>query len=75
MFCLEILSGEQPYAKILRDVDVLHEIGHGKLPERPGRLATPHGLTDEMWILMKKCWNKKPELRPSIAEIKMKLLQ
>lgn len=75
MFCLELLSGEQPYAKIPRDVAVLREIDRGKLPERPGRLATAQGLTDEMWTLVKKCWSKNPELRPSIAEIKIKLLQ
>lgn len=75
MFCLELLSGDQPYANIPRDVAVLREIDRGKLPERPGRLATGQGLTDEMWTLMKKCWNKNPGSRPSMTEIKTKLLQ
>lgn len=72
MVCLEILSGHQPFNNISRDIVVMREIDHGKTPERPGRVV---GLTDDVWALMRKCWTKKPDARPSIKEVKDKLLE
>lgn len=72
MVCLEILSGHQPFSNISRDIAVMREIDHGKIPERPGRVV---GLNDDVWALMRKCWTKKPEARPSIKEVKEKLLE
>jgi son of sevenless-like protein len=71
MVCLEILSGHQPFNNISRDIVVMREIDNGKIPERPGRVV---GLNDDVWALMRRCWTKKPEARPSIKEVKEKLL-
>lgn len=72
MVCLEILSGHRPFNNISRDIAVMREIDNGKIPERPGRVV---GLNDDVWALMRRCWTKKPEARPSIKEAKEKLLQ
>ncbi|KAF8906062.1 hypothetical protein CPB84DRAFT_1844704 [Gymnopilus junonius] len=75
MVCLEILSGQMPYSNITRDIAVLREVDNGKLPQRPGRLATSQGLTDDMWAFMITCWQDKPDIRPSILDVKTRLLE
>jgi son of sevenless-like protein len=74
MVCLELLSGEVPFSSIPRDIAVLRELDNGKLPKHPGRSATAQGLSDEIWALLQKCWQRKPESRPSIEEIKKSLM-
>ncbi|KAF5386738.1 hypothetical protein D9615_001785 [Tricholomella constricta] len=75
MVCLELMTGEQPFSRISRDITVLRELDQGKLPERPGRQVTAQGLSDDLWSLMKKCWHKKPEARPSMTIVKEKLAE
>lgn len=36
--------------------------------ERPPRPAHPD-LTDDLWNLMKSCWDPDPQLRPEISEV------
>ncbi|KAG6861734.1 hypothetical protein C0995_012738 [Termitomyces sp. Mi166 len=74
MVCLELMTGEQPFESVTRDIVVLRELDQGKLPERPGRQATAHGLKDELWSLMKQCWHIKPESRPTMTVVKNALL-
>lgn len=74
MVALEILSGEQPFGYIQGDAVVQHEVYLGKIPQRPGRDVTARGLSGDLWTLMKRCWNKNPQSRPSMTEIKEKLL-
>jgi son of sevenless-like protein len=73
MVCLELITGEQPFSNISRDIIVMRELDQGKLPERPGRHVTAQGLSDDLWSLMKKCWHKKPDSRPSMTYVKEKL--
>ncbi|KAG5652946.1 hypothetical protein H0H81_002954 [Sphagnurus paluster] len=75
MVCLELMTGEQPFNKISRDIIVLRELDNGKLPDRPGRQVTALGLSDELWSLMKKCWNKKPDARPTMTMLREKLAE
>jgi len=37
----------------------------GKRPERP---AHPN-FTDDLWDLIKRCWNREPERRPDISQV------
>ncbi|KAF8964088.1 ras guanine nucleotide exchange factor domain-containing protein [Flammula alnicola] len=74
MICLEILSGEIPFRNFSRDIVVLRELDNGKLPDHPGRIATLQGLSDDMWALMRRCWQKKPESRPPISDVKTSIL-
>ncbi|KAF8892698.1 ras guanine nucleotide exchange factor domain-containing protein [Infundibulicybe gibba] len=74
MVCLELMTGDQPfhgvsgtspcYGKLIRVRYLIDQV--------VGYLAR---LTDELWALMKRCWNKKPEMRPSMTEIKSKLAE
>ena len=73
MVCLEILSGDVPFADIKRDI-APREIDNGVLPKHPGRLATLHGLSDTIWQVLQKCWEREPPMRPSITEVKNSLL-
>lgn len=73
MVALEVLSGEQPFSHIQGDAVVQHEVYLGKFPQRPGHDVTARGLSDDLWALMKRCW-KKPQARPSMTEIREKLL-
>jgi son of sevenless-like protein len=73
MLCLELMTGEHPFSDLPRDVNVTMQLARGKLPSRPGPLATARGLSDELWALMHQCWSKRPESRPSMTIIKSKL--
>lgn len=74
MLCLEILSDEHPYSDKRHDIAVIREIDGGNHPKRP-EIATAHGLSDGMWTLLRKCWQQKPESRPSISEVRAQLLE
>ena len=74
MVCLEILSGDVPFADIKRDIAVLREIDKGVLPKHPGRVSTSQGLSDAIWQDLQKCWEREPTMRPSITEVKNSLL-
>jgi son of sevenless-like protein len=74
MLCLEILSGDVPFADIRRDIAVLREIDNGALPKHPGRDAISQGLSDAIWQVLQKCWEREPTMRPSITEVKNSLL-
>ncbi|KAG5645836.1 hypothetical protein DXG03_005177 [Asterophora parasitica] len=75
MVCLELMTGEQPFSKISRDIIVLRDLDGGKLPERPSRQVTAQGLSDDLWALMKKCWHKKPDHRPSMTAIRERIAE
>ncbi|KAK0459498.1 uncharacterized protein EV420DRAFT_1763213 [Desarmillaria tabescens] len=74
MVTLEILTGEQPFSYIQVDAVVQHEVYRGRVPRRPGPDVTDRGLSNDLWKLMQRCWRKKPQSRPSMTEIKEKLL-
>jgi len=73
MLCLELMTGEQPFSELPRDINVTMKLAKGKLPSRPGAIATARGLNDELWALMRQCWSRKPESRPSMAVVKSKI--
>jgi hypothetical protein len=70
MLCLEIMAGKQPFSNLSRNVNVIYNITNGVLPERPGPLATSRGLSQDLWVLMLRCWLQRPDTRPSMPEIK-----
>ncbi|KAG6909463.1 hypothetical protein DXG01_000448 [Tephrocybe rancida] len=66
---------EQPFKDVARDIVVLRGLDQGKIPERPGRQITAQGLNDDLWSLMRRCWHKKPESRPTMTVVKNTLLE
>lgn len=73
MLSLELLTGEQPYSSISRDLAVMHELDKYHIPSRPGRNVTARGLSDTVWALMRRCWHKKPVSRPSASTVRTEL--
>lgn len=73
MFALELMTGAKPFAYLPRDLMVIRELDQGRLPERPGPEVTQRGLDNDLWNLLRKCWNKKPDSRPSMTTVRMKL--
>ncbi|KAL0947206.1 hypothetical protein HGRIS_013323 [Hohenbuehelia grisea] len=75
MFALELMTEERPFSNLLGDLMVIRELDQGKIPQRPGTDATKRGLSDDIWALMKKCWHKKAQSRPSMTDVRMKLAE
>ncbi|KAF9496004.1 hypothetical protein BDN71DRAFT_1446698 [Pleurotus eryngii] len=73
MFALELMTGAKPFAYLPRDLMVIRELDQGRLPERPGPEVTQRGLDNDLWNLLRKCWSKKPDSRPSMTTVRMKL--
>ncbi|KAG5717581.1 Light-sensor Protein kinase [Termitomyces sp. T112] len=70
MVCYEMFTGERPFSKV-KPVALITRIMRGQHPEKPrGEMYEERGLTDDVWSLMKRCWNRLPDDRPTIAQIK-----
>ncbi|RHZ60342.1 hypothetical protein Glove_355g49 [Diversispora epigaea] len=65
MIMFEILTGIPPFYDIPHDKDLALKICNGYRPEIPSHIAIPQLLVD----IMKRCWDAKPERRPTIKEL------
>ena len=61
MVIFEVLSGQIPFVGD-RDVVVIRNISEGKHPERPENAW----FTDDVWGMLKCCWEPKPLDRPGL---------
>ena len=59
-----MFTGAIPFNNSLPAVAALAIMG-GERPPRPTHLA----LTDRLWLLLQRCWNQDPQLRPNISEV------
>lgn len=66
MLCLEILTGQAPFHNLVDPEAVLIQLIGGILPARPSAEVTDRGLSEELWVLMQQCWDRKPEQRPTM---------
>lgn len=73
MLSLELMTGRQPFSEVISDDAVAVQLTNGKLPPHPGSAAASQGLTDGLWALMLRCWNKRPDSRPSMTQIKAEI--
>lgn len=65
----EVFSGMVPYADVKKDVQVFLKINNGDIPSRP-QAHEVHGIIDDdMWSLCLRCWDARPEARPSMEEV------
>ncbi|KAG6825413.1 hypothetical protein H0H93_000726, partial [Arthromyces matolae] len=65
-------TGTVPFANIQNDSAITYHIMSGNRPSRPldSSLAWhSYGLTEPMWLLMQKCWERDPHKRPSVKDI------
>jgi hypothetical protein len=60
----QVFTGEVPFNNSLH-VAAMLAIMSGKRPQRP----THSNFTDELWALMRRCWDQDPRLRPEILEV------
>ena len=64
---LQVLAHKRPFSSVLHYV-VPGLVLAGKRPSRP----TNHdilGLSEDVWLLMEKCWDLEPATRPQITDI------
>jgi hypothetical protein len=65
----QVFTGEVPFNGSSSPAAML-EIMRGERPPRP----THPVLTDQLWALMRRCWDQDPRLRPEVVEISPILL-
>jgi son of sevenless len=70
MLCIEVFTENVPFSDVLNDMFIPVAIRQGLLPTRPESSVTARGLSDEMWELMNKCWEREPSSRPSMTIIR-----
>jgi len=62
---LEVFTRDIPFFYISQDGAVALTVMRGDLPEKPiDKDIISRGLDDEMWSLMKHCWDPEPSKRP-----------
>ena len=61
---MQAFTGAAPFGNNQPAAAVLAIMG-GKRPARP----THSNFTDELWALMKRCWDPDPRSRPEISEV------
>ncbi|KAG8755376.1 hypothetical protein FRC11_006082, partial [Ceratobasidium sp. 423] len=67
MTCLEIITGQVPYAEYSHDGAIYKAKDKNKHPNRPQELLGSE-RSDAMWTLLEECWNHDPSMRPTAAE-------
>ena len=62
----EVLTGWAPFSQFNHYV-VIRKIMDGERPERPG--VEEVWFTDGLWRMLGRCWETRPESRPSVAAV------
>jgi serine/threonine protein kinase len=70
MLSIEIFTDNMPFSHIPNEAFIPLAIRDGKLPTRPDQGISVRGLSNVMWDLMERCWNRDPGSRPSMSEIR-----
>ena len=61
---IQVFTGECPFPELFT-IDVASLLAKGKRPTRPEHPA----VIEPLWKLMQRCWDKKPQKRPTILEV------
>ena len=67
IFAAELYTGTAPFETETHAVAAQNH-GKGKRPEMSEN-AQQRGLTDEIWKLLERCWEQKPNKRPLMEEV------
>ncbi|KAH8108197.1 TKL/TKL-ccin protein kinase [Cristinia sonorae] len=74
MTMLECFTEEVPFASLKRDAQVIHRLVTESLnPDRPRGEKVKIWITDDVWMLMKRCWSFTPLNRPLMEEVATRL--
>jgi serine/threonine protein kinase len=68
IICWQMWSGEQPYREFDRAFDILHAVMQGSRPS----LDSPP-FPRELAAIIFKCWEARPEHRPSVEQVQLML--
>ena len=63
---MKVYTGHVPFHKIVRDGTVMKKVLEGSRPPRPADASL---LSNEIWKVIKMCWNQKPQDRPSAESV------
>ena len=70
----QLFTHERPYSDIRKNIQVVFKKAQGELPHRPqDERVVRRGLDDRMWELLCQCWAKKPNDRPTIEQLSVRL--
>ncbi|KAG8789403.1 hypothetical protein FRC12_013551 [Ceratobasidium sp. 428] len=70
MVILEVFTGKVPYYYIASDRGVMNKrLTEKEIPQRPSEISLDDSQGDMLWSLMKKCWQYKPEERPTAEQV------
>ncbi|EPQ51680.1 kinase-like protein [Gloeophyllum trabeum ATCC 11539] len=69
MLCLEVYTGQKPFAERRFHADDMLDVGRGAHPLRPNPDKYPL-VTDDIWDIMQACWQLKPENRVKMPVVK-----
>jgi len=61
---MKVFTGAVPFPKFL-SITATIRIGNGERPDRPANRTLP----DDVWGLMRKCWDHSPYERPEMREV------
>ena len=68
MVVLEVLSGQVPFTEDPSDFTAMQKILDGVRPERPQGIEGVC-FTDELWVMLQRCWLSRPAHRPTAEGI------
>ncbi|KAF5344630.1 hypothetical protein D9756_011219 [Leucocoprinus leucothites] len=75
MVILELLTGQYPFTERKRDTAVIRAVIDHVQPKRPTVTLVQNWLTDELWVLMQRCWSSAITSRPTMEVIAAELEQ
>ena len=73
MTILECTTLQLPFADVREDARVLPRLIKREIPTRPTDPSTIRWLPDNLWKLMKMCWETEPTKRPAMSYVSIKL--
>ncbi|KAH8110411.1 kinase-like protein [Phellopilus nigrolimitatus] len=73
--CLEVFTEDIPFSQLRDGQVVLEVVKYDRRPPWPGAQAAQRGLSDDMWVLMEKCWATYPAERPDIQSVVQNLTE
>lgn len=72
---LQIFTEKVPFHYIADERDVEMQVVFKNIHPRRPKSALRFGLTDDVWTLMEKCWDRLPSDRPSMKTVASQLIQ
>jgi hypothetical protein len=65
---LQLVTGKIPFPDVKLDGNITSKISKGERPPKPKGFPAP-GASEEVWGVAEKCWHKKADKRPEVAQV------